>query len=88
MRMTLWLVVLAAIGGAACSGGNSTGIEPPVEDVVLRVIVDDEVAADWTLADLEEQVAFAELAIDGDLYSGPLLVDVLRASGVVAWETG
>jgi hypothetical protein len=86
--MTLWVVVLATIGGAACSGGDATGIEPPADNVVLRVVVDDEVAADWTLADLEEQVAFAELAIDGDLQSGPLLVDVLRASGVVEWKTG
>lgn len=88
MRKTLSLATVVAIVMAACSGGNATGTEAPAEDVVLRVVLDGEVAVDWTLAALEEQVAFSDLAIDGDTQSGPLLVDVLTASGVEQWTSG
>ena len=88
MRKTLSLVTVVYIVMAACSGANTTGTEPPAEDVVLRVVLDGEVAVDWTLAGLEEQISFADLAIDGDTQSGPLLVDVLTASGVDEWTSG
>ncbi len=88
LRVVL-LAVLALVG--ACSGGGSAdgapSLAPPADDVVLRVIVDDEVAADWTLAALEESVVFVELDIDGDTQSGPRLPDVLAASGVDDWQT-
>ena len=88
MRKTLWTVTVVAIVLAACSGGNTAVTEPPAEDVVLRIVLEGEVAVDWTLAALEEEIAFTELAIDGDTQSGPLLVDVLAASGVEEWTSG
>ena len=89
LRQTTWLiwpVVLLVLVGGACSD-NATAL-PPAEGVILRIVVDGDVVADWTLADLEEQVTFTDLAIDGDPQSGPLLLDVLEASGVGEWELG
>jgi len=83
---TILLATLMLFG--SCSAGITEDTEPPAEGVVLRIVVDGEVTADWTLADLEDRVMFTELTIDGDTQSGPLLVDVLRASGVVDWESG
>ena len=81
------LVAVALIG--ACSGpaDDAPTLDPPADDVVLRVIAGDEVAADWTLADLEASVSFADVDIDGDTQSGPRLLDVLAASGVDDWQT-
>ncbi len=83
------MAALALIG--ACGGGGSAdespALDPPAEDVVLRVIVGDALAADWTLTALEESVSFAELNIDGDTQTGPRLLDVLAASGVEDWQT-
>lgn len=88
MRRALWLATVLAMAVIACSDGTTEGTEPPAEDVVLRVVVNDEVSADWTLADLEDQVVFTELTIEGDAQSGPLLLDVLEASGVAGWTSG
>jgi hypothetical protein len=79
----LLLVVLTMAG--ACAG--DTAEDPPAADVVLRVISGDEVAADWTLADLEAAVPFVEVTIDGDAQNGPRLLDLLAASGVEDWQT-
>ena len=88
-RRAALMTALALIG--ACGGGGSTDgaptLDPPAEGVVLRVIVGDALAADWTLAGLEESVSFAELDIDGDTQAGPRLLDVLAASGVENWQT-
>lgn len=91
-RVPRWATLataLALIG--ACGGGSSTDVapslDPPAGDVVLRVIVGDVLAADWTLAALEESVAFAEVDIGGDTQNGPRLLDVLEASGVEGWQT-
>lgn len=88
-RWVTMIMALALIGG--CGGGASADdaptLEPPADDVVLRVIVGDELAADWTLADLEASVSFAEVDIDGDTQSGPRLLDVLAASGAEDWKT-
>jgi hypothetical protein len=82
-------VVLALMG--ACGGGETADgpaeLGSPAADVVVRVVVGDEVAADWTLAALEESVAFTEITIDGDSQNGPRLLDVFAASGVEEWET-
>jgi hypothetical protein len=88
-RLVTLVAVLALVG--ACGEGGSTdgavSLDAPADDVVLRVIVGDEVAADWTLADLEDSFSFAEVEIDGDIQDGPRLLDVLAASGVEEWRT-
>lgn len=87
-RMTLTLIVMGAVTMmAACSDGATAATDPPAADVVLRVVANGEVAEDWTLADLEAAVEYAELTIDGNDQSGPLLLDVLEASGVDEWES-
>ncbi len=76
------LVVLALAAGCA-----EDATEVPGPDVVLRVLVDGEVAADWTLVALEEAVPFIETTVDGDTQRGPRLLDVLAASEIVTWDT-
>lgn len=78
------VVLIGACGGAA---DDAPSLDPPADDVVLRVIADDAVAADWTLEALEESVSFVDVDIDGDTQSGPRLLDVLAASGVGDWQT-
>lgn len=72
----------------ACSDDPAIGTAPPAPDVVLRVVMGGDVAADWTLAALEDQIPFSEATIDGDAQRGPSLVGVLAASGVGDWESG
>ena len=55
--------------------------------MVLRVVVDGEVVADWTLETLDYSLPFSTLTIDGDSQQGPLLLDVLAASGVVTFDS-
>ena len=91
MRKATWTLMLAlatSFAAGACSDGTTANTDPSAEDVVLRVVVDGEVTADWTLADLESAVPFVDLTIDGDEQSGPLLIAVLAASGVPEWESG
>jgi len=88
IRVSLLSAFLLVLG--ACGGGtpaDTPAVEPPAADVVLRVIVDDRVAADWTLDALTKAVSSVELDIDGDAQSGPRLLDVLSASGVGDWKT-
>lgn len=82
------MVGAAMVLASACSDGGTGTTQPPAADVVLRVVSGGEVAADWTLADLEASVEFTELTVGDDLQSGPLLLDVLAASGVGDWESG
>jgi len=89
MRRNIWAAVAVAIVLAgACSEESTGATDPPADDVVLRVVVEGEVAADWTLAALEEAVPFSEMTIDGDTQNGPLLSAVLAASGVDEWDSG
>jgi len=81
----IWPMMVAMIVLVGCS--DDPTMEPPADDVVLRIAIDGRVTADWTLTDLEARVAFTEVTIDGDLQSGPLLLDVLAASGVDEWGT-
>lgn len=81
------MLVVAMIVIAGCADDVTDATEPPADDVVLRVVLAGEVAADWTLADLESRVDFVSITIDGDDQSGPRLLDVLNASGVDGWET-
>ena len=83
-------VMLVAVALVAACSGSADGaptLDSPADDVVLRGIVGDEVATDWTLADLAASVSFAAGDIDGATQSGPRLLDVLAASGVEDWQT-
>lgn len=81
------MLVVAMIVIAGCADDQTDATEPPADDVVLRVVLAGEVAADWTLADLESRVDSVSITIDGDDQTGPRLIDVLDASGVDGWET-
>lgn len=81
------MLVVAMIVIAGCADDVTDATEPPADDVVLRVVLAGEVAADWTLADLESRVDSVSITIDGDDQTGPRLIDVLDASGVDGWET-
>lgn len=81
------MLVVAMIVIAGCADDVTDATEPPADDVVLRVVLAGEVAADWTLADLESRVDSVSIPIDGDDQTGPRLIDVLDASGVDGWET-
>lgn len=96
MKRWKWWVLVGALAmlAAACSGddagddeNNLAPLPPVANDVVLRVLVDGAVAADWTLETLEYSLPFATLTLDGDEQRGPLLADVLAASGVVTFES-
>lgn len=82
-RLLLGLVLLTA----GCSDAGSEPLDPPANDVVLRVVAGNDIARDWTLAELEDQVPFITLEIKGDEQAGPLLVDVLTASEIESWES-
>ncbi len=87
-RAATLIIASTLVTAPACSDGAPSATELPAADVVLRVVTDGEVAADWTLAELEAAVSFTELTVDGDEQSGPLLLDVLEASGIANWESG
>ena len=87
-RRTWWaLLVMFALAAAACGDDTGGDLPAPADDVVLRVIVGDEIGADWTLETLEGAVPFTSMTIDGDEQSGPLLLDVLAASDVGSWTS-
>ena len=90
MRGAVWFALLLAVGLllGSCSSGTTDVTDPPAEGVILRIVVGGTVAADWTLADLEDRVTSTEIMIDGDMQSGPLLIDVIAASGVENWQSG
>ncbi len=81
----IWVVVVVAM--VVMAGCATDATEPPADDVVLRVVLAGKVVGDWTLADLESQVEFVSMTIDGDDQSGPRLLDVLAASDVEEWDT-
>ena len=88
LMMMMMVVVGVVLTAAACSDGATEATDPPAEDVVLRVVADNAVLVDWTLAELEAAVPYSGLTLDGDEQSGPLLVDVLAAAGVTDWNSG
>jgi hypothetical protein len=81
--LVVGLVALVAVG---CGDDSAETSEPPAQGVVLRVVMDGQVVADWTIGDLESETPFVELEIDCDLQSGPRLVDVLARSDIDEWE--
>ncbi len=86
MRRLLVIVAAAALLFAGCSVAEE--VSSPGDDVVLRVVDGYAVARDWTLAELEAEVPFTEIVVDGDAQTGPQLVEVIAASGIDGWETG
>ncbi len=88
LRVIVLSAAIALAGGCTTdAGGGPADLDPPAADVVLRVIVAGEVAADWTLDDLRESVPFATVDVDGDSQNGPRLLEVMAASGVEGWQT-
>ena len=88
-RNAVAMIVMGAVMlVAACADDATEATDPPAADVVLRVVADGEVLVDWTLTDLEAAVPSTELTVDGDKQSGPLLADVLEASGISEWSSG
>ena len=86
MKRAALFVVFVLVAASGCSDDGE--ISSPNADVVLRVVDGNTVARDWTLAELEAEVSFTEIVVEGDAQTGPLLVDVIAASGVDGWETG
>ena len=80
-------VFMVALVAAGCSGDSAELGGEPADDVVLRIVVEGEVAKDWTLAGLQDEIPFAEIEVEGDTQSGPTLLDAIAASGVGDWDT-
>jgi hypothetical protein len=55
--------------------------------VVLRIVAGGEVARDWTLVELQAEVPFAEIEVEGDTQTGPTLLSAIAASGVGDWDS-
>ena len=72
MRRLLVVVAAAALLFAGCSDDGE--VSSPGADVVLRVIDGYTVARDWTLTDLEAEVPFTEVVVDGDAQTGDPIV--------------
>ena len=87
MRHVFLVVVVIGVLGACSADGAGTD-DAPADDVVLRVVDGSVVARDWTLDELQAELSFAEIVVDGDAQTGPLLVDLITASGIDGWETG
>ena len=85
MRRAAALLAVGALLVAAC-GDDGGGTDGEGAGVVLTVFVADEAVAEWTLEELQAEVDFITLTIDGDEQSGPRVLDVLAASGVTDWE--
>lgn len=88
MRVLPFLAVAFVALLAGCSDDASSVDEVPADEIVLRVVDEGAVARDWSLADLEADIEFVEIIVDGDSQRGPRLVDVISASGIDDWETG
>ena len=88
MRTLLTLGAVLAVSLVGCSDDGASNEETPGDDVVLRVVDQGSVARDFTLDDLQSELEFVEIVIDGDSQRGPRLIDVVAASGVAQWETG
>lgn len=85
MRSLLALAAAFTMLGVGCS--NEDPLEAPGSDVVLRVVAGSDVARDWTLAELQAEIPFAEIVVDDDKQTGPRLLDVISVSGIQGWDT-
>jgi hypothetical protein len=86
------VVVLPFIVLGGCSGGDDGGgsgsEDTQAAGIILTVYRGNETVMEWTLDGLRAAVEFVDLDIEGKTQSGPLLADVLEASGVDAWTHG
>ena len=86
------VVALLILGGCngdsgGNGGGGGTGDAIAAEGVILTVFVADQEVTSWTLARISDTLDFVTLTVDGDEQHGPLLTDLLSASGVTSWST-
>jgi hypothetical protein len=85
--LAVLILGLLGFGLAGCGDDDTAATTPMADDVVLRVSQGGEVLEDWTMAELEAAIPFAEFELDGTAQNGPLLLEVLAATGVTSWET-
>lgn len=88
MRLPAFIASVLVVLLVGCSDDASSTAQAPADDVLLRVLDGDAVARDWSLADLESELEFVEIVIEGDEQRGPRFLDVISASGVSDWESG
>ena len=86
MRRAIVVLLALGLGVAGCGDDGDDGGDGGTE-VILTVYVADEPVAEWTLAELEEQLVFVSFELDGDEQHGPRVLDVIAASGVTDWRT-
>lgn len=82
----VWIVSVVAMVFAGCSVASAQRGDGPEDDVVLRIVVGGEVARDWTLTEIEADVPFVEIVIEGDTQTDPTLLPTIAASGVRDWD--
>jgi len=87
MRRIAVALLVIGLGAAGCGDdGGDVGVGAGA-DVILTIYVADESVAEWTLAELEAQLVFVTVELDGDEQNGPRVLDVIAASGVTDWRT-
>ena len=85
--VALLVIGLGAVGCGDDGGNGGDGGGDDSAGVILTIYVADEPVAEWTLAELEEQLVFVTVELDGDEQHGPRVLDVIAASGVTDWRT-
>lgn len=79
----------AVEANSSASTSGTTSPEPTQSgDVILTITRGGTVLKRWTLSGLKAAVTFKQTKLDGEDQDGPLLLDVLKASGVETWTTG
>ncbi len=76
-------------GGGDAGGGSGKNVSPtPGTTTLFTVTQGGKTLKTWTLEELQAAVTFTSITVDGDQQNGPLLKDVLAASGVTSWAKG
>ena len=89
MRRLTSLLAVMVVFVAGCGDGSDDGAVEGTggaEEAVLTVFVAGEAVAQWTLPEIESAFEQATIVGDGVEQTGPLLVDVLAASGIGEWS--
>ena len=94
------VVAFAVVLTKQCSGESKPNAAPgqasdsamplptPNGEVILTITQGGKLLRQWSLADLKAAVPFVTVTVDGEDENGPLLTEVLRASGVTLWTRG